>query len=218
MPHAAPLSPLCSFGHIASYAELLDAFNGQESAVLSFRMGRLTAHLRSDVYICAHLSDVERSAAWCGGWLDCVTVLAEAGLPVGDAGTETHLRLARGDSRAAGRRLAHAPTAHMHWSRLRTPLPTLERHRRAARPDEPFDRLRVPFREALRQAMTTCLEYAQSARMIAAIDASGLGSDEDVAHAIAAAPRRVERALRELDAITPELEVALATLRSGHHF
>jgi hypothetical protein len=218
MPHAAPSSPLCSFGHIASYAELLKAFNGQESAVLPFRMSRLTAHLRSDVYICAHLSETERSAAWCGGWLDCVTVLAEAGLPVGDAGTETHLRLTRGDSRAAGRRLAHAPTAHMHWSRLRTPLPTLEQRRRAGRPVEPFDRLRVPFREALRQAMTTCLEYAQSARLIAALDGSGRCSAEDVAHAIAAAPRRVERALRELDAITPELEVALATLRSGHHF
>lgn len=219
-----PLSPLCAFGHVATHAELLEEFHGQESAVIPFRMGRLTAHPRVNVYVCAHLDEAEMSAAWCGGLLDCVTVLASVGLPVDHVG-ELHLRIARGDSRAAARRMAQVPTAHMHWSRLRTRLPTLDETRHAAIDGEPLSRLRVPVREALRQAMTSCLSYAESAEVIAAATGTTSAtavtaacSAADVAHAIATAPRRVERALRELDAIPGEIDIALAALRSGHHF
>jgi hypothetical protein len=219
MPHAPIASPLCSFGHIASYAELLDAFHDQESAVLPFRMrGGLTMHLRSDTYVCAHVSDAELSAAWCGGQLDCVTVLADAGLPVDVGSAELHLRLSRGDSRAAARRHEHAPTSHVHWSRLRTPLPSVLQAKRSAYVGEPVNRLRVPLREALRQAMTTCLSYAKSAEVVEALASSTLCSPDDVAHAIAVAPRRVERALRELGGIPGDIDIALASLRSGHRF
>lgn len=214
------LSPLCWYGHVAAYAELLDEFHGQESAVLPFRMGiGLTHHLRSNVYVCAHLSERERSAAWCGGLLDCVTVLAEAGLPLDKTAIdEPHLRFPRGDTHAAARRHEHAPTSRMHWSRLRTTIPSVAQTKRAAQSGEPLSRLQVPLREALRQAMTSCVSYATSAELIEAALTSKLCSVDDVAHAILVAPRRVELALRRLDAIPGELDIAISALRSRHHF
>ncbi|GAA4183632.1 hypothetical protein GCM10022288_03230 [Gryllotalpicola kribbensis] len=218
MPRAATRSLLCSFGHIATHAELLEEFDGQESAILPFRMsyGR-SELLRMGVYVCTHLTDLERLAAWCGGQLDCVTVLAESGFSVGDGG-EPHLRLRRGQGGASGRRRADAPMAHVHWSRLRTPVPSREQAKRLARSGGQPDRLRVPPREALRQAMTTCLSYAESAQLLEAMSEAGFPA-EDIAHAIAAAPRRVHLALRRLDAVpAPVRDVLSDSYERENHF
>lgn len=219
MRRFSQLSPLCFYGHVASYAELLEQHHGQESAILPFRMGYgVVAHPRFDVYACSHLSRIELAAALCGGRVDCVSVLAAEGLLNEADSDELHLRLARGDSKAAARRHEYAPTSHMHWSRLRTAMPTVDETMAAARRGAPLTRLSVPLREAVRQAMTTCLSYAQSAELVAALVDTGVCPVEDVAHAILVAPRRVERALRELGAIPAQVDLALAALRSGHHF
>lgn len=212
------LDPFCRFGHIAGYAELLEAWHGQESAVLPFRTdGPRTRHLRSDLYVCAHLTEAELSAAWSGGVLDCVTVLAGCGLPVpAHWEGEIHLRLTRGDSRAAARRHVYAPTSHVHWSRLRTPIPSVGATMRAAGAGKPISRLQVPVREALRQAMASCLSYEESAVVLAAIAADDGWRLDDAAHALAAAPRRVERALRALGGVPPVVDDALIRLRSRH--
>jgi hypothetical protein len=207
MPHAATLSPLCSFGHVASYAELLEAFHGQESAIMPFRMhGGTCGRLRNGLYVCAHLSESERLAAWCGGQLDCLTVLAELGLPVADSG-EPHLRLPRGHGRVWERRAADAPLTHAHWSRLRFPLPSVDEARWSAAGGTPLDRLRTPWQEALRQAMTTCLSYTESADVLETMLRCGYSAD-DLARVLASTPRRVQLAMRRLVIMPREIRDA----------
>jgi hypothetical protein len=219
MPRPAYRSPLCAYGHIATHAELLAEFHGQESAIIPFRMnyGRCEL-LRMGIYVCTHLTEAERLAAWCGGHLDCVTVLAELGLPVPSRGTdEPHLRLPRGQGGVAARR-SDAPLARVHWSRLRTPVPSISATKHAARLGEQPDRLRVPVREAMRQAVTTCLSYAESAALIEAVCASG-HLVEDAAHAISIAPRRVMLALQRLDAIPLAVQDVIGeSLERANHF
>jgi hypothetical protein len=106
-PLIRPLSPLCWYGHIASYSELLEHADGAASALMPYRQspprfsgagarsgragassrdrepgGYLHEHVRRDVYVCRHIDDDEYTAALVGGALDCVTVLARRGLPV----------------------------------------------------------------------------------------------------------------------------------------
>lgn len=219
MLRSAYRSPLCAYGHVATHAELLSEFHGQESAIIPFRMnyGRCEL-LRMGVYVCTHLTEAERLAAWCGGHLDCVTVLTELGLPVAHRDSdEPHLRLPRGQGGVAARR-SDAPLAHVHWSRPRTPVPSIADAKVAARSGGEPDRLRVPVREAMRQAMTTCLSYAESGAFIEAACASGRFVD-DAAHAIRVAPRRVMLALRRLDAIPPVVQEVLdESLERANHF
>jgi len=209
MPRSrTPLSPLCAFGHVATHAELLEAFHGQESAITPFRMTTaLCTRLRMGVYVCTHLTERERTAALCGGQLDCLTVLSELGLPVDDR-DQVHLRLPRGHGGAAERKHRYAPLARVHWSRLRTPIPSATDARWAARTGDAPDRLRVPLREALRQAMTSCLSYADSGTVLEAMLAAGHAAS-DLAHAIEVAPRRVSVALRQLGAIPRSVQDAL---------
>ncbi|GAA4164537.1 hypothetical protein GCM10022286_26410 [Gryllotalpicola daejeonensis] len=210
-------SPLCSFGHIATHAELLRTFHGQESAIIPFRMGYgRTELLRMGVYICSHLTEEERLAAWCGGHLDCVTVLAGLGLPIA-APDHPHLRFRRGQRGAAARWRADAPLARVHWSGPRTRVPSLEATKRSARKGGLPDRLRMPWREALRQAMTTCLTYAESGELLAAMCDDGFAA-EDLAHAITVAPRRVYVALLRLGAIPQDVQrIASEALEREHH-
>ncbi|HEY0249757.1 MAG TPA: hypothetical protein VGC45_16010 [Gryllotalpicola sp.] len=216
MPPQPLRSALCFLGHIATHAELLEV-HGQESAILPFRINAgASRRLRTGLYVCAHLSESELTAAWCGGHLDCLTVLAELGLPVDDGG-ELHLRLARGHGRASARRRVDAPLTHAHWSRLRTPIPRLEETLHAARLGEPLDRLRVPVVEALRQAMTTCLSYAASAEVLRAMVSAGHPADE-LARTVASTPRRVQLALRRIGTTPPEVRHALERLTPGNLF
>lgn len=187
---------LCSFGHIATHRELLDRF-GQESAIVPLRRssGRVTVlRIRTNVYVCAHLDPDELTAARVGAQLDCVTVLARHGLPVGDAirrhndgsrddgfqadGPEgdgchrepcLHLRLRPNDGRASARRQAEPHEIRVHWTVPRWPVASADTARWAAARGTPLSRVELPVEEALRQALTSCLTVAESLAVIEAL-------------------------------------------------
>lgn len=213
-PSPLPPSPLCAFGHIASAAELLADF-GQESALAPFRRNIGTVrHPRTGLYVCAHLDERELDAAWCGGPLDCVSVLADLGLPVSDGGTP-HLRLRRGDGRAAQRLGDRPGRLRAHWSRPRTPLPSAPEVRRLAGLGHAVDRLRLPAQEALRQALATCLPAAHAVYVIEAAVNGGILSADEVAAALSATSQRVQLALRSFG-LSAQVEESLAKLTSGN--
>jgi len=164
-------SPLCPLGHIADYQELLERFNGQESAVLPFRYAYPNAtvvHLRSNVYVCAHLDDEAMVAARIGAVLDCVTVLARHGLPVDDR-HQLHLRFRRNDGRANKRRRAETREIRAHWALPARGVPTLSATAAAAYRGNPISRLELPLEEALRPALTSCLSAAESVKVLDAV-------------------------------------------------
>lgn len=215
---------LCSFGHIASYRELIDRC-GQDSAVTPLRRasGRRTVlRLRTDVYVCAHLDPDELLAARIGARLDCVTALARLGLPLDSALRRhdddgcLHLRFRRNDGRASARRRAEARSIRAHWAPLRWPEPTAADALSAWMRRDPISRLEVPLEDALLQALTSCLTPAESVEIIAALLARPGGSPtalapETLASVIELTPRRVRSRLWRAG-LPSEIDDALAQL------
>jgi len=213
------LTLLCSFGDIASYAELLERFHGQTSAIAPFRRSDsgLIYRLRSNVFVCSHLDDDERAAARIGGLLDCTTVLRRAGaLPGADDG-HLHLRLSKNDGRASARRRNEPRAIRAHWHKPSWPAVTLDSARHAfERRDSPLSRLELPLREALRQALTSCLTPQQSRDALVLLIADAL-TPEDAAEVLARTPRRVQSQLRRIGLPT-QLNDALERLERGNIF
>jgi hypothetical protein len=210
------LTLLCSFGHIATYAELLARFDGQESAVLPFRRrtGGLIRWLRPNVYVCAHLDEEELAAARVGGRLDCTTVLRRRGVLSGDGCL--HLRLRANDGRASARRWAEPTRVVAHWRPPRWDVPSLAATRHAARPavpqsGGPLSRLELPLNEALRQALISCLTPAASLAALATLLEDGT-SPAQLADAVRATPRYIQARLQRLG-LPGEIAVHLESLR-----
>ncbi|MCL2514711.1 MAG: hypothetical protein FWD85_03800 [Microbacteriaceae bacterium] len=170
-------------------------------------------HLRHNVYVCRHIDDDEFTAALVGGLLDCVTVLGRLGVPAelfdagalcNAAGAEPvdagglHVRVPPRSGRTATRARAEPRVTRVHWSARDPGVPTLRQTRAAAGNGSPVSRLQVAPRDALTQALTTCLPLEQAAPVIRTMVPALLPAAE-VARAIAAASRRVRVGLRRLD-------------------
>jgi hypothetical protein len=197
------VSPLCSFGHVASYRELHDRW-GAESAVLPFRHpnGRVVLWLRPDAYACGHLSDDELLAVRIGAHLDCLSVLTTLASPTAATALAesggAHVRLAPNDGRASARRFAEARPVTAHWSVPRQPPPSLVQTRAAVRSGrDPLSRVSMPPSEALRQALRGCLSDTDGAAVIAELRASGSLDVDELARVVASSSRRVRKGLRD---------------------
>ncbi|AYG02555.1 hypothetical protein [Gryllotalpicola protaetiae] len=197
------VSPLCAFGHVATYQELHELW-GAESTVVPFRRlygRRAVLWLRPNAYACAHLGDDELLAARVGAHLDCVSVLSAAG---SDSATRAlagsgavHVRLAPNDGRASARRLAEPRPVVAHWSVPRNSPPDIAAtHAAITSGGAPISRVSLPVPEALRQALRSCLSPDDAVVVIAELLAIGaLGTDE-LACIVASSPRRVRAGLR----------------------
>jgi hypothetical protein len=196
---------LCPRGHIASYAELLDHFNGQESAVLPFRDAPASSRvhrIRTNTYVCSHLDPEELLAARVGARLDCVTVLDRHGYTAGLPGRHehVHLRMRRNDGRAAERRRAETRDIRTHWTPpMHAPMTFDAAARRWGQRAPysrrtPVNRLEMPLDDALRQALASCLTVAESLTVLAAV--SRHSGAETAARAVRALPAATRARLR----------------------
>jgi hypothetical protein len=189
---------LCRFGHLATTAELRAA-GLSRTELARLRADPAVWTIRRGLHICRHLDADERTAAQCGGRLDCVTVLRAHGIWTGST-RGLHLRLRPGTSRAPAR----ARCAVIHWSQTNAP-----------------DKLWMPVPDALKQAMR-CLPPDD---LVAAIESAVHLKRLTVQQArelVASAPRRLARVLDEVDPHFRaqsgyETKVRLHFTRLGYH-
>lgn len=168
-------------GHTATTAAL------KLRGVAGLTLRRLLAggtvyRVRRGLYACSHLSDDEQLAVRIGGRLDCVSALRAHGIWTGKV-RGYHLRLAPDHGRASARSTSARRRVVRHWN-----LP----HTAAA------NGVYVSVIDALLSAMD-CLEPDD---LLAAIESAVFLQkiSPDQAHDVASrAPRRLRKALREID-------------------
>jgi hypothetical protein len=173
-------TPLCRFGHVATTAQLRSAgFTRAEFVAL--RAHPLCYRPRRGWYACADLTARELLALSCAARIDCVSALRARDIWVGAASGSLHLRMPATGGRTSQKLHSHRDVV-AHWRST---------SRRGSK-------LYVSTFDALLQAMDCLPPDDLIAAIESAVRLEHLTKDQAL-KLIAAAPKRLEALLREVD-------------------
>lgn len=210
-----PAIVLCGLGHVATTAQLLGA--GVQRRALGQLLGsRRAERLRRGLFVCTHLPTLERLAASLGARLDCVSVLRENGIWAAED-LRLHLRVpSHGDAPNVQARFSGGVDALLIAQAERStevhdepslagilrsdPRRGIETHWGGDDGRSPGGPTAAPVSvlAALHQAMS-CLDPDD---VVAALESAlylRKISRDELSALVAAAPRRLASALREID-------------------
>lgn len=201
-PHAGTMTAaviLCSLGHYASTAQLLDA-GASKRALAALVASGAAERPRKGLLVCAHLPALQRQASRLGGRVDCVSVLRDHGIWAADD-YRLHVRVpANGQLRCVPLLSAqgHAESASPRGILLSDPSRGVVRHWGGLDAVSDASSASVSVMEALHQAMGCLAPDDLVAALESAVYRRAI-TLKQLAAVIEAAPRRLRAALRELE-------------------
>jgi len=189
-------SVLCSFGHVASVAQLRATGLTEARVRAAVSRGEIV-RLRRGTYGCTHLDPLTASAASVGGAVTCLSLLRESGVWAGH-GVRTHLQLAPQASHVPLRFLtADGLTPRFHWERPRFGMET-------------------PWRATRMQALWQAIRCLDEENAIAALESAihtGFLPLDDILRLWQLAPRQLREYCPELVAISGSGNETVVRLR-----